>query len=461
MDNPEMKNGSDPSTKKTSQEIHTIKIALFEKSPVDLLRVTGVLAILGAGVVFLVQGLFEVSSLELFFSFGGLTLVLALLGLFMGLKMQASKSARAFLLLTAATTPVLFSQLGGMLYSGLGFSQSSNTMAQYLSIYTKTELPIVTILAMAIGTAIILSPILYLGFGAIFRKQAKKLVRLLLLGSFFLLVPFRGSEASAVLIAGFAIVTCFSLQKLEKEKILDHQADSRFVSLLPLIPLAIMAGRALFYPTSPLLAAAIALAAGLFFKTMGPLLRVKPLNQVRFENLSLASFAASWLGLSAAFLSWTLLPHAVIILIQYYPLAIMGLYFGINPRRNPELKGNSFLEAVHSIAVGSAFLLPLICLISGWDLNAGIVSLGLGSLALIFGLISKHEMIARSGITTNLFGFLFFVFYARELFTAAPWISLAALGILAIFTAGWLEKNRSKSKDWIAKWQAFFKNGNQ
>lgn len=403
------------------------------------LRWAGVVALVASGVVFMLQGLSSLSSFERFLSFAALTVGLAALGLIAGAKMKEAKSARAFLALAAAATPVLFSQLGAMIYS-LTETTASSLMPKVLLVTA----PSIGLVIAATGvTGLLLTPILYIGFGAYFRRHANEMVGLLLLGSCFLLLPVRADVTAALLVAMQALILTGYAFYARKHR-LSIIAMGPAV-LLPLTPVAIMVVRGLFYkPDFFFLGAFCLLLTGLCFH-IAPLALGQRTCPKAFQRAGLVAGSFTWLFFSQAVISRLgLQSFGLEIMVSYYPPAVAVLLFEARKGRREVFLSN--------FACALAVVVPILAAIQDWEPLTAVPFLIAGLVVSAVGYSAGELRLFGSGAVVTALGGLMLSSVGIKFISSAPWVSLAILGVCFILLASWLEKNRGK----VAKWMSGF-----
>jgi hypothetical protein len=409
----------------------------------SILRWMGTLSLMASGAVFLFQGLQTVSSFERFLSFGLVTFLLAIFGLFTGTRLQEGRSARTFLGLAAAATPALFAQIGSMIYSTFNAGTGSSVPSAFIV----TAPSVLAIAGSVAATLVLLTPILYLGFGSIFRERASQLVLLMLAGSLLLLLPFRNADFAAVLI--FIETIALTLFAIKARKKIGTDLEFKAAFLLPYLPVMILIGRQIFYSTSGFLFAAMLLWMGCFFRETAPALAVNESQSRNARNFGTLLLTASWMQAAHAVFAALALDMDLFPMLAIYP-ALMAYLLGAGSKRTPQNK-----EAVLFCEV-LGFFVPIYSMVHWWDFNSAIFHLIIGIGIAATGYSRKQKAIFWSGNISAGLGLFFSVVKGVVLATNAPWISLAVLGILVIFLAAWLDKNTHQLGQWRNRFQSHF-----
>ncbi len=404
------------------------------------LRWLGAASLVMSAVVFMLQGINALSSFERFLSFGVVSAGLGILGLFAGTKVKETKSARTFLGLAAAATPVLFSQVGAMIHSLLNPGTASSIPSAFLVTAPSAG-------AAAISTAlalIIMTPILYIGFSVFFRDRAQDLVLLMIIGSALLLAPWRTPLSTTVLVLFETFVLSTYAARRMRARHATNDFDSLVAGLLPTIPVMIMIGRSLFYGFSGEMFGSIALFFASLLLVMIPALWVSARQHAGFETPGILLAVCAWLGftheihnLAEAGFMFTLFPAAVLILltpssfrkrnVALAPFATIALYFSL-----------------------------FATVVSHWSPSVALTLVIMGSAAAVLGFTQRQSLAFTSGLVTSSFGAAYFVLQSARLFVSMPWVSLAGLGVIVILLAAWLEKNQSKLAGLKSRFDAHF-----
>ncbi len=399
------------------------------------LRWIGSVSVIASALVFMLQGLSAISSFERFLSFGLLTLVLAAFGLISGTKMKEAKSARTFLGLAAAATPVLFSQLGAMLYANFqGYISSS--LPQALLITAPSPVAIFTALGVTVS---LLTPILYVGFGAFFRARASQLVVLLLVCSGSLLVPTRNPDWIAIVI--FAQTALLTGYAMTSKKQIAGEVESMIAGLLPILPVAIMIGRQVFYPTSYFFASSgYLLLAGLFYEII-PSLEMKPQKMGLSRTIASLAMIGVWFELISGVLEKFSLIQSFGPILTIYPAVIALLLSPIclNQAKKSNLCG--FMEWM-------SFCIPLYAAFKFWTFDSTLLNLIIGFSVVAMGYSQQQKAVFKSGIFTSIIGLMYCIHNSLDYLFMKPWVSLAVIGVLAIFFAAWFERNKTAFAQW-------------
>ena len=206
-----------------------------------LLRGLGALAIVGSGLVYMVQGLYD-ASLDLR-SWVYLTLIcaLGLGGIFSHKLMQDNKGARVFFALGTLLVPVQFSQLGGM---ALNYFAGEHNFIALFKIAAPSTAILLSVGALSVLLGLLMS---YAGFAVLSRPWAKTLCATFMLMNLTLLVPSRTAVMSLILIAALGGIFLQLDRRIFQRDLLFATSEGLTVRLIALLPLAIASTRAAFH----------------------------------------------------------------------------------------------------------------------------------------------------------------------------------------------------------------------
>jgi len=389
----------------------------------------------------MLQGLGAISSFDRFLSFATLTAALAMLGVFVGRKMGADKSARTFLGLAAAATPVLFSQLGAMI-----LSITTNAAAPVPQMFVITAPTLSAAGIAALITSLVMTPVLYIGFAAMFRAHAKHLVLLMLACSAMLLIPTRAPNAAALMIA--AQTTMIAAYMLRTRARAPGEIESMVAGTLPLLPIIILMTRQFFYGGSNLFAASVSAFVAFAFLVAHPFTSPQSSRPDHGRTLGILSLMCTWFFLASEVTHYLQVQSEFQFMITVYPAVIAALLF---IRQSAPI--------ARTLLTILATIVPLLTICWAWSFSASLASIYIGLVVSMLGYVRRDISVMGSGVLATASGLTFFGIQSLKLFQQAPWISLALLGTAAILLAAWLERNRHQLAKWKERVDAHFTSG--
>lgn len=408
------------------------------------LRTVGAISVVISGVVFMLQGLAEFTAYNRFLSFAAVTAVLALLGLFTGLKLREGQSARTFLGLAAAATPVLFSQLGAMLFSLVkGGEAQGHSLPSFLVV---TAPSIGAVLGAGLATAALLGPVLYVGFASFYRTRAQRLLRHLLFGCALLLIPTRDPNWIAIVILAQAVLMFVLRERMRTTE--SSETESMIAFSLPAIPTAILVGRELFYDPHMIFGSSAFLWLASFAIVVAPLAK-KPEVTDKIRRVAFGLAGAAWFCFATALMEWFTAISGADLMLSIYPSAMAVLLLDNSKRKSKP----SVLKAM---AFGLAIISPAATFIHGWGLATAASLLLLGLSVAALGFVRRNSPVFYNGIVTAGGGLLYFLDLGMRTFSNEPWLFLAIAGVAVILMASGLESQRANFGRWKIFWNEHF-----
>ncbi len=402
----------------------------------QLLRWIGGISLAGSAITFLLGGWMDAEPLIRYYSFFALTSALSLAGVFCGLKIKEDKGARTFLSLGTAFIPVLFCQLGAIVYAQ--FTGRMSQFSEYFEIFQFSPIGIPLLILTVSIALILLSAYAFFGFSAMARPAAKKLTALYILANTALLVPLRDDLAIAAI--GFvllATLATFDRKVFSKSPVL-RTWDGRAMRSLLFVPFGLLLLRSvLLYETSNLLVGLFSASiATLFF--FGLPQATNSVGWRRFyQHLSLAPLGVACISIG--------LPIAESIRIfgtdGFFPLLVLPsvlLVIALS-HRTPE-SGRSFRFIAVTIALLTATLQMLN--VDGFFTAITALLVAIGST--IYSYTIREKAVLLMGLIGTIVSLGYHISYAAELYRSNLWLSLAATGVTVILAASYVERNWQK-----------------
>ncbi len=398
----------------------------------SVMRKLGLGLLVVASFSFLFSGWRSFEPLERYHAFVGMTLVMALSGIFCVLRLQEAKSARAFLGLTTALLPIHFLQLGGMLL--LDGATNGATLPQWLHMFQLKSLSTFHLWLTVAGSLILLPLVAYAGFSALARQQRNLLTLLYLSGNGLLLLPFRGADTvAALLIAGFVLIRVIDLRRLADNASIQHVegAVCRWMLYVPLLMLALR--NLMLFSIGPLLVAGVlAILSYLMFFELAKA-RAFGCRMGLFRVLSLIPALLAWalcyeeiFGIdSHAWVNQIVLPVS---LFAY----LMSTYTNGSGRVWRRVSG--FVAVASSLWQLMAFPTPV----------ASILSLLVAALVTLAAFVTRERGLLVSGVIGLVISSAYHLRNAVLIGDESRWIILSVLGIAIIIAGSVIERNSAK-----------------
>ncbi len=416
-----------------------------------ILRILGSIAILAAGLTFLIQRWDGFDHVTRYYAFLGYTLLLTCAGFVCGLKIRDDKGARTFLAITAALAPVHFCQLGALLFSRYGdpFLIHHTNYPKYL-LWSATS-DFAALSTCAIGMALLI-PIVFLSFSALLRKEAVKLTSVFLLANSLMLIPKRDELSMGILTLILFVFASRFDRLLSRLGSMIKTKEGLLVRIILWLPFVFLVGRTMLLYTvevGALFRAVIfGCAAGFLFRYLASYLQTEDQRSVvQFASIPFAVF--SWENLLSAFFEGGFAPTANIFYLRTLPVALLFVLLSFYSERGIRgmLRNCASIVAVLSVSFGMlrypGVLATFLCISFSMIVTAS-------------GVVLQRKGYFLLGSIGILFGLLYHIRYAFNLASMSPWLSLAILGTLIVIGSSILERYNAEIKLQIGDFQKRF-----
>lgn len=413
---------------------HTNKEFFLKKqlSLTMIIRTLGVLIILGSGITLLLQEAVSWNQLGRFFGFQIFTVIVGTIGFILGKKFNEPKGSRALLGTTLALAPVIFCQLGGMLYASMNPNSVPSIDLPNMGKFVPESLLTVFFTTGYSAGFIYLFGLL---LGLITLGTATNLLTVLyIVSNLLLMYPARHGEGLTYVLVAFLLVYIGQLFYFRPYGIRARTTDSVILKSIYALPFMFFLGRTiLFYPaeiTSVFLFigySITALSIFYFFKSSETLLPT--IASTFFAALALETLYINILKLSYSF-------DAVFYFVFFGLVAGYALVLS-NFVSTSVLKDKAqrfaYLLFILAYGFGCVFF-------DGYFV--GILSI-IGSILIVLdGLQNKSNPNLWIGILLGITALYRFLDGALELFSSYPWVSLGIVGIGMVVIASYLEKRK-------------------
>jgi hypothetical protein len=412
-----------------------LAFAVERLSALDLsqvLRWSGGLALAAAGISFMFQGLYSFTPVTRHWILLGIAALLGLMGILTGSAMQETKGARSFLAFATAAFPVLASQLGAMVFSLLGQPPSGMPQPLVFSLLTAAQVAALTVLTLAISV-----PLSFLGFKVLARTQAGRLTAFYTLANLCVLVPVREGVMLTVLVGTLGACAYAADRMVLARDFRLANFEGRLSRALVILPLVIILVRSLFYPVDHLYAALVLAMGGAYLSFHGGRITESPAWRFLLQILGNVGLAAAWLTGIGPVITVHRMGDGLALYLILLPMALItGLHATIADRgwRRASLHTAS---AMALLAVAAAHLF-----------DGGMVQSVIGAAVAVGGLVvgvrAAEKWIFLAGVIAGLGSLANLALTAIARHAGYAWIMLAALGIIALFSASLAEKRRGR-----------------
>lgn len=387
----------------------------------NILRKVGVVSVVLAAVIFMVQGL-EDASLHLrqwtwLILMGGM----AGGGVICRFLFNDVKSARIFFALAAAIVPVQFSQLGGMLFQlvadvsqmGLPFNQLKTLSSFWLGV------DIFVSLALAVGLA-------YTCFSILVRSASKITTIIFVLLNFSMLLPFRDS-IFAIMVLALTPTAMFWLESKVFRLGAEYKTlESYVLRMLLSIPMLIMAVRNSFHMDTLVGFCALGAIISLMFVYVV----AKSSEKYWVHESALA------VGGGLAFLSWATLCSQLFFenmdIVFLLPLALLTLELSRLSWVNKKLYINLACMLVVVLGVFTSFVEP--------TLGRTVFGFTLGLSVAAGGVVTEKKFPLIAGGVVALIAAVMVVVLSISHVSFNSWFVLAIGGSVLLLCSGAIER---------------------
>lgn len=392
------------------------------------LRVLGALAVVGSGVVYMLQGLHSVDVSLRYWIYIALMLLLGAGGIFSFKLVQDRKGARLFFGLAVAMVPVQFSQLGGMIFNYFGGGHGN-----LLEVFQFTSGSLEFLLWMSGISLAVSAAVSFAAFSILCRPHAKNLMLTFLLLNLAILLPLRGLPFGLVLIGGLSSVVLLLEKNLFSKDALFKTFEGMAVRAVVLLPLAIAFVRYGFYENNLLgisllmgmIAIALAHFAGYWFKSG------KKQEGLLFAAFITGLFASA--GMSASFLP--VLSHPLnpseSVFVCFMPAVCWSFYLSHLSTFN-----NSLYRTIAVVALLFMNLLMLLDMTAGGLLTTCLI----GAVLVLWGVRGKTRLPVTVGIIITAISFSGLLLLSATSMTLNVWLVLAIVGVVFVALSSVLEK---------------------
>jgi len=416
---------------------------LMDKLPA-LLRIAGAASLLAAMYGFLMKGWQGGDDILRYLMLLGHTGALAAIGLASGHYLKESKGARLLLSLALVSVPVNFAILGAFIFSQDPLVIFGMSYPKYVA-WSVDSLS--TALLIAGGAALILAPIIRVGFLTLARSMSGKLAGLYLLSNAALLIPVRDPLSIGLMILLLMLLVLFISGKTATGQMAAKTKEGVLALGLQYLPLAILMGRSLWLYSADLFLLTV-LGLVLFITLRQISLRLIDFPRVRCTLEAVSILPAIGVGLFTAitlndcgFLS-DLITLPVIVLVA------AGLVYEISLRAKEYVKQYRMLAA-GMLVVGISFNLYLY-----GGIVASSLSVATGIMLAVLGYMQQQRAIFSSGLALMGIGFAYQLYSTLHLFDMYGWASLAVLGVAAILIGSTIESKGTHIHARLADWKA-------
>lgn len=385
------------------------------------LRVIGALLVVLSASTFMFQHWDHQSDVVRYFMLLGQTVTLAAMGLFLGLRLQAVRSARTLLGLVLACTPVHFTVLGALLYSRTGAAEAG-LPAQ--AVWAAPSLG-VALLSTAIAL-VVLVPVGFLSLRVFSREHAAPLGLAFLGMNAALLLPVREPTLIGLLVLAMTVIFLTIDRKFDRAHAL-RTFEGRLCRALCFVPVCVMAGRTLLFyePTQVFVGATWLAAAWTWFWCCS--------QDNQAHTLVLRRLVVIPVGVAAGMLTDIIVPNEAWSCVCFAALYATMLW----PMARRATDGPEFYNVVAGYVACVALLIGTVAF------NTTAVSLSLlgGVVMIVVAAWLQRLGLLLSAAGVTILSAILEAWLVIDLVALRHWVTLAAAGLLLIFGAALIERH--------------------
>jgi hypothetical protein len=390
-----------------------------------LLRWMGAMLLVGASASFMLEGWEAYGSQLRYFLFLGYVLGLAGLGILLGWRVQEDKGARTLLGLAIVGLAALFSQLGAMIHSLVSIENGALPRSLLFEVESWT------LIAFNAAALLVLIPVAYLGFSALNRPQAHRLTVVYLIACSSLLIPVRQGVLLTGVIMGVVLLALWFDARFIAGTTNSGTAEGIVSRVLLLMPAGILLARAAFYQQSALFLGLTTILVGLLCFEMLPKFEKEDVAKTRLQTLASAPILIGWYILTFQYLPTVF--GAITPIFTWLPLSVLFTALSLRACGGASVyrKAAALLASlawVGQLTTQPTFLTSVLCLA---------FSIGL----VLAGFRYQERVLFVTGLVGTLFALAYHLHFAVELYAYYPWGLLAAMGIVILLSASYMEKH--------------------
>lgn len=422
---------------------HSVIASLLSFSALsNLLRILGAGVIVAALSIFLMQGWQNGDDIHRYLLLLGQTFFLAVIGFACNHWIREAKGARLFLCLALVSVPINFAILGGLIFSQVQWDIAEGIYPHFAHWQASS---LTDVMLTSAGAIIVLLPIIWIGFLVLARRSSRVLASLFFMSNALLLIPLRSAEFVGIMLLALTGLVLWQLSRASRNDPTLMSTEGRFAQLLQLLPVVMIAVRALtLYAFDYLLMASVALGVFVMFRHLALSLSPESPWRKLVDQVSLIPAAFGSIGITS-FASETF-DIAPMLMLPLFTICLTTLILEVS-LRSP--KYGAALRRLASVVVSLTLIANLV-------LYSGVVSAALCMLAgialFIYGYSAQQRVVFTLGLLTLVVGLGYQIHFVTHHFDLSGWLSLAVLGVGAILSASILERHGTLIKHRLTCW---------
>ncbi len=230
-----------------------------------VMRTTGAITIIASAITFMAQGWSEWTMVIRHFAFLGVTASLTAGGIIAGIKVREDKGARTFLTLALAMIPVHFTQMGGMVHSLFGKAPAG--MPDFFIFIAPSGWTVLLVTAVTVPMTAVVA---YMGYSVLARPHAGWLTGLYAIGNAFFLIPLRDQWAVMGMAVALSVIIVIFDRKVLHPDPTTHNLEGGLVRFSLFTPVLLLLFRNLYYSPDAFFVAVIFGVIGTVFYRLVP-----------------------------------------------------------------------------------------------------------------------------------------------------------------------------------------------
>ncbi len=397
-----------------------------------ILRWGGGIVLAIAAITFMYQGVYSFTPMTRHWIMLAICGLLGLLGVATGTLLNDEKGARTFLGFSAATFPVVASQLGAMFFSLFGHPPLGMPTPLVFSLMTSSK-----VMAVAGLTLAVLVPVSYLAFRILARSKAVLLTGVFTIANLCILIPIReGLGVCAIISVTAALIYWIDSTLLGRDFRLDS-FEGRAARLMLIGPLAVLLGRTLFYSVGSNFYGFMLALAGAYLAFHWGRLAQKTVIRGLCQISGLIGLASGWLICLLSYPGIFFLSQGSMAYLILLPIAAV---LGIQSLIIDDSWAVTYQNA--------AAVLSLLAVVAAhWFEPSPVISI-VGVLTAVAtvasGTLVGEESIFIFGLLMALISLGNFGLQAFRMHNCYAWAALALIGIGVMFSASLIEKGYTR-----------------
>ena len=404
------------------------------------LRWLGTTALVVAAMIYMIQGVSLANTMERHWAFFVITAILGGLGVYFGLAAREVKGGRTFLGIAAASVPVHFSQLGGMIHSLVGEAPANMPEALVFSATSAAATA-----ATAAATIGLLAPLTYFCFSIYGRSRALPLTIVYFLTNAAILIPMRGSGiVAAVIVLTAAMIRGADYYFFTDDARLKSFEGTILRCMFGTIILTLI-GRSLFYPMGAPYFSMLLAAGGLALFFDLPRFLEQERSRAFLQAAGSLMICNGWILFSAYRVKPIAIPSNDIYFI-FLPVAAL-LYALSHFSQASRAYTYRFAASVAALVTLTGYQFA-----SATPLTSLVTFIG-GSLLISLGIAHAEKGPFISGIAAAAAGLSHHLQFAFDLYTQNLWVSLSITGICTLILASFFEMKGERLQGFINRYR--------